>query len=117
MPNRRVPGEGREMDGDVCALLEDPQWLQWAFTQLVGLFERVGLNTNCRKTVSMTCRPCSTPGNRSEEAYGRLMTGEGPTPRERKRERTTCGECGREMAVGSLDSHRRTQHGKERERK
>ena len=33
----------------------DPQWLQWAFTQLVGLFDRVGLNTNCGKTVSMTC--------------------------------------------------------------
>ena len=45
------------------------------------------------------------------------MTGEGPTPRERKRERTTCRYCGREMAAGSLDSHRRTQHGNERERK
>ena len=27
----------------------DPQWLQWAFTQLVGLFDRVGLNTNTGK--------------------------------------------------------------------
>ena len=35
----------------------NPQWLQWAFTQLVGLFDRVGLNTNTGKTVSMTCRP------------------------------------------------------------
>ena len=52
-----------------------PQWLQCAFTQLVGLFDRVGLKKNCKKTVSMTCRPCSTPGNRSEESYGRLMTG------------------------------------------
>ena len=24
----------------------DHQWLQWAFTQLVGLFDRVGLNSN-----------------------------------------------------------------------
>ena len=38
----------------------DPRWLQWAFTQLVGPFDRVGLKTNCNKTVSMTCRPCST---------------------------------------------------------
>ena len=52
----------------------DPQWLQWAFTQLVGLFGRVGLNTNTGKTISMTCRPCTTAGNWSEEAYGRLMT-------------------------------------------
>ena len=27
----------------------DPQWLQWAFTQLVGMFDRVGINTNIRK--------------------------------------------------------------------
>ena len=33
----------------------DPQWLQWDFTQLVGLFDRVGLKKNCGKTVSMTC--------------------------------------------------------------
>ena len=73
----------------------DPHWLQGDFTQLVGLFDRVGLKKNCKKTVSVTCRPCSTPGNRSEEAYGCLITGDGPTPRERKRERTTCRDCGR----------------------
>ena len=55
-------------------------------------------------------------GNRSEEAYGRLMTGEGTTFRERKRERITCGDCGKEMAAGSLDSHRMTQQVKARER-
>ena len=44
----------------------------------------MGLNTNSGKTVNMTCRPCDTTGNRSEEAYGRLMTVEGHTFRERK---------------------------------
>ena len=63
----------------------DPQWIQWAFSQLVGLFDRVGLKTNSGKMVSMTCRPCNTTGNKSEDAYGRLMTGEGPAFRERKR--------------------------------
>ena len=77
---------------DGMLALSDPQWLQWAFTQLVGLFDRVGLNTNSGKTVSITCRPCSTTGNRSEKAYGRLMTGEGPTFRERKIERVACGD-------------------------
>ena len=43
--------------------------------------------------------------------------GAGPTPRERKRERVTCGDCGKEMAAGSLDSHHMTKHGKARERK
>ena len=59
----------------------DPWWLQWAFTQLVGIFDRVGLKTNFKKTVSMTCRPCSTPGNRSEETYGHTIMGDGTTPR------------------------------------
>ena len=40
---------------DGMLALSDPQWMQWAFTQLVGLFDRVGLNTNSGKTVSMTC--------------------------------------------------------------
>ena len=34
---------------DGMIALSDPRWLQWAFTQLVGLFDRVGLKTNCKK--------------------------------------------------------------------
>ena len=44
------------------------------------------------------------------------MTGEGLTSRERKRERVKCRDCGNEVAAGSLDSHRMTQHGKAKER-
>ena len=86
--NRREQGrEGRHQAAlfyadNVMLASSDPQWLQWAFTQLVGMFNRVVLNTNSGKTVSMTCRPCITTGNRSEEEYGRLMTGEGPTFRD-----------------------------------
>ena len=40
------------------------------------------------------------------------MTGEGPTYRERKRERVECRECGKGMAAGSLDAHRMVQYGK-----
>ena len=104
--NRRERGrEGRHQANlfyadDSMLVSSNPQWLQWAFTQLVGLFDSVGLNTNSGKTVSMTFRPCSTTGNRSEEAYGRLMTGEGPTFKERKRERVVCGDCRKEVAAG-----------------
>ena len=84
---------------------------------LVGLFDRVGLNTNTGKTVSMTCMPCTAAGNQSEEAHGRKMTGEGLTFRERKRERVECRDCGKEVAAGSLDSHRMSQHGKAREQR
>ena len=64
---------------DVMVASSDPRWLQWAFNSLVGLFERVGLQTKVEKTVSMACRPCLAASNQSEEAYGRKMTVEGPT--------------------------------------
>ena len=95
----------------------NPRWLQWAFDTLVGLFDRVGLKTNVGKTVGMTCRPCPAAGNQSEETYGRLMMGEVLTYLERKRERVECRDCGKEMAMGSLDTHRMSQHGKTKERR
>ena len=95
----------------------DSRWLQWAFATLVGFFDCVGLKTNVGKTVSVTCRPCPEARNQSEEAYGRLMTGEGLTYLEQKRERVECRYCGKEMAAGSLDTHRMSQHGKTKERR
>ena len=69
-------------------VLSEPAWLQGAFTALVGLFERVGLQKNVRKTVSMVCHPCQAGvGNRTEDAYGRRITGEGRSYAERYRER------------------------------
>ena len=54
----------------------DPAWIQAAFTPLVGIFDRVGLMTNVGKTVSMVCHPCQAGArNRTEEAYGRRITG------------------------------------------
>ena len=93
-------------DGIVAS--SDPRCLQWAFNALVGLFERVGLHINVGKMVSMACRTCPAAGNQSEEAYGRKMTGEGPTYGERQKERVKCRDCGKEMAAGSLESHRMT---------
>ena len=73
--------------------------------------------TMIKSTTRATTGTGSTPGNMSEASYGHIMTGDGPAPRERKRERVTCRDCGQEMATGSLDSHRMTQHGKARDRK
>ena len=98
-------------DGMVISL--DPAWLQGAFTALVGLFDRVGLRTNFGKTVSMVCHPCHAgAGNRTEEAYGRRITGEGRSYAERQRERVECVECGELPAVGSMSIHLMTRHGK-----
>ena len=93
----------------------DPRWLQWAFDALVSLLKLVGLRTNVGKTVSMSCRPCQAAGTKSLSAYGRKRTGEGPTHRERKKERVDYGECGNEMAAGLLAYHRMTQHGQAKE--
>ena len=86
--------------------LLDPAWLQGAFNTLVDIFDRVGLLTNVGKTVSMVCHPCRAgAGNRTEEAYGRRLTGEGISYAERQRERVACGECGEVLTVGSMSSH------------
>ena len=74
--------------------LSDPRWLQGAFNTLVGLFDRVGLRTNFGKTVGMVCRPFQAADNQSGAAYGRRITREGPTYRERQKGRVPCRDCG-----------------------
>ena len=97
-------------DGMVAS--SDPRWLQGAFNTLVILFDRMGKHTNVGKTVGMVFRPCQATGNQSEAAYGRHITGEDPTYRERQKGWVTCRECGEEMSVGSLASHLMNQHGR-----
>ena len=98
-------------DGMVGA--SDPEWLQDAFSALVAIFDRVGLQTNFDKTVRMACQPCRVgTGNRTTDGYRRRLTGDGNSFRERQRERVACGECGAEIASGSLSSHLMTRHGK-----
>ena len=60
----------------------------------------------------MVCRPCQAAGNLLEAAYGRRVTGEGPTYRERLKGQVACDECGELLAAGSLSSHMMTQHGR-----
>ena len=55
----------------------DPAWIQGAFNALVGLFDRVGLQTNVGKTVGMVCHPFQSVGNITQTAYRRRLTGEG----------------------------------------
>ena len=46
----------------------NPIWIQGDFCTLVGLFNRVGLKTNIRKTVIMVCLPCQEAGTQLEAA-------------------------------------------------
>ena len=68
--------------------------LQGAFNTLFGLFDRVGLRTNVRKTFGMVCRLFQAAGNLLEAAYGRRITVEGPVYRERLKGQVSCRKCG-----------------------
>ena len=64
----------------------DPAWIQGAFSALLAIFDRVGILTNFGKMVSMVYHPCwARAGNRTEEAYGRRLTGKGRSYVERQR--------------------------------
>ena len=65
--------------------LSDPRWLQVSFSTLVGLFGRVILKTNVRKTFRTVYRPFQEVGAQLEAAYGRSIMGAGPLYRERQR--------------------------------
>ena len=84
--------------------------LQRAFAILTGLFDRVGLRTNTRKTASMACQPCHASGKMSVEAYERRTTGTGPTFWDRYRRRVHCPDCRDEIAAGSLLMHHQIEH-------
>ena len=97
-------------DGMVAS--PDPQWLQGEFSTLVGLFYRVGLQTNVGKTAGMFFRPCHAARTQLEATYGQQMTGEGPSYWERQKGRVQCRECGEEMVAGLMAGHTKTQHGR-----
>ena len=80
---------------------------------MFGLFVRAGLKTNVGKTFGMVFRPCQAAGHQQEAAYGRKMTGEGPSYWERQRGRIQCKECGEDMAIRLMAGHMPTQHERE----
>ena len=89
----------------------DPGWIQSESDTLTGLFDRVGLRTNIRKTVGMECNPLWETGVQVDKAYTWRMMGEVRIFKERQRERVLCLECDKEFAKGSLVAHHQNQHG------
>ena len=90
----------------------DPQLLKGAFSTLLRLFDKVVLRTNVGNTVGTVCRPFQVASIQSEAAYGRQMTGEGPSYQNRQKGRVQCREYGEEMAAGSLVGNSMKQHGR-----
>ena len=67
--------------GDGLVMSPQLERLQRDFNVLTNIFEWVVLHTNMRKTVSMACRPCYTPGGFLESAYTWNVTGSDPCTR------------------------------------
>lgn len=88
-------------------------WLQSSLQVLIGLFSRVGLETNISKTQSMTCFPHSIRGPLSDLVYRKRMSGEGESHWERQRARVVCLHpgCSASLAQGSVPVHMRMVHG------
>ena len=99
-------------DGAIGSL--DHEWLQHANQHLCNLFrDCTGLVPNTEKTETMSCHPGTIRGRCSNEGYKRRHEGTGDTYVKRKGKRTVCPvpSCGKDLALGSLQSHLRTQHG------
>jgi hypothetical protein len=58
----------------------------------------------------MITKACIVPGPHSPVAYNRRMTRQGPTYRERQKERVTCAYCQTSMQAGHLPTHLHDQH-------
>ena len=68
----------------------NPGWLQSEFDMIMGLFDRVGLQTNVRKTVGVVFRTFRAARVQAEKSYTWRMTGEGIRFKVRQRERVIC---------------------------
>ena len=92
----------------------DYEWLQNATHYLCNLFrDCTGLKSNTEKTESMSCHSGAIRGRYSMEGYKRRHEGTGETYSKRKGKRTVCPvpSCGKDLTLGSLQSHLRTKHG------
>ena len=89
-------------------------WLQNANQHLYNMFRYcTGLKPNTEKTETMSCHPGAIRERCLMEGYKRRHKGTRETYNKRKGKRTVCPvpNCGRDLALGSLQFHLRMQHG------
>ena len=72
------------------------------FDVLIDLFNRIGLCTKLRKTMSIAFQTCHTPAELLEAAYEQWVTGIGKSYQERLRSWVQCLKCGVYLVVGFL---------------
>jgi hypothetical protein len=89
---------------DAYIASRDPAFLQRAIDGLVSVFERVGLETNTKKTQAMTCTPGTIRLQLPTASYLRMRIGRTPAA-EWEARTVTCRECGKDMRASSLGCH------------
>ena len=85
------------------------------FDMLTGLFYQVVLQTNIWKTVVMFCQTCRAVRVQADEAYKLRIMGEGQSYQERQHEMVQCLKYGKDLVMGSLDTHCQTLYSLERD--
>ena len=94
---------------DDCLIASrDHKTLKTAIGLLTGLFDRVGLETNTKKTEVMVFLPGRVRTSLSEAAYKARMDKD--FRGEHKGRKVECGECGMLLVVGYLAGHQASQH-------
>ena len=86
--------------------------LQTALDGVVEMFARVGLKINAGKTKVMISTGGRPYGRLSDEAYHRMMLGEGPSYQQRQKQMVSCDICGEEMRRRNENQHYRKMHGR-----
>ncbi len=82
----------------------DPEFLQYALTHLVHLFERIGLQTNMTKTQIMICTPGRIRTQLPTESYRRMQQGQVSASNWNSR-KVECRQCGKVLKASSLGRH------------
>ena len=82
----------------------DAEFLQRALDIIIGLFERVGLQTNTKKTQTMICTPGRIRTQLLFESYRRMQRGQ-VTAAEWNTHQVECCQCGKVMLASSLGHH------------
>ena len=75
------------------------------------MFQKIVLAANAAKSNNMTCQPGDIQSGKLEEAFGRIITGEGATYQERLRIRVPYLDYGVEIMSGYLTYQLRRLHG------
>ena len=86
-------------DDEGILALPRPDRLRVALDVLMGLFGRVGIQTNFNKMARMVCQTFHIADEHSEATYAKIITGAGTSFQEHQQERVSCPEREADLAT------------------